>query len=559
MPLKARLFLFSMVATTGFAQTFTDYPMSNTWPGLSTACVLALNTTVQCSNLLPLSAENNIPRLNAQDLASLCTSTCLTSLNSARTAIQSACTLATDVIPLDWGTYPATFLVDLFLYTYGLNCRRDATTTQFCDVLFMEWLNQPFDQLTADQECSDCMLGVSQLQLSSPFGYDDGSASVHSSLTSSCSKTGYAFTSPAPYVTPATSTTSASPTAALDPGCVRLYTIQAGDTCNSIAVSQNVSTFAVYGSSGFRDCASLPTGTKVCLLGQCVNYQVKAGDTCDGIIAAAGITVSPSMFVAWNTNINAVCSNLLGLAGDYICLSRPEGLPTPNRTLPSAAVPATATAWPTFVPTTTPQLPTAPGTLAGCSAYRNYVDTTEYDNFYQPQVRDYTEVSTHGYYVATVNDVTVDQLLSWNPSLNATDTSNCTLAAGYSYCPPLKACIAANSTLIPASTAASCDCYTVYSGYDNGFLNCTMLADEYNITVATLQSWNPWLAGSLSTCDTALFTGITGDDGRQICVDNGTWINIDERELHQLIILVEGIIYIDRDSPNHILEFPSVP
>lgn len=280
------------------------------------------------------------------------------------------------------------------------------------------------------------------MQLNSPFGYDPDFASAHTSLTSSCSKTGYDFTSPPPYVPPASTTTatgtatsipSASPTDALDPGCVRLYTVQAGDTCNSIAVSQNVSTFAVYGSSGLEDWSNLPTGSKLCLLGQCVTYQVQLGDTCDTIIAAAGITVSPSMFVAWNPNINAVCSNLISLVDDYICLSRPDGLLTPNITLPSAAVRATATAWPTFVPTTTPQLPTAPGTLTGCTNYTNYKDTTEYDNFYQPKYRDYTDVVNRCFYVATTNDITINQLLSWNPSLN-TDQSNCTLAAGYSYC-----------------------------------------------------------------------------------------------------------------------------
>lgn len=145
------------------------------------------------------------------------------------------------------------------------------------------------------------MLGISQMQLNSPFGYDEAFTSAFTSLTSSCSKPGYAFTSPPPYVSAtstASSTPSASPTAELDPGCVTLYTTQAGDTCNSIAAPQNVSTFAVYGSSGLKDCSSLPAGIKLCLLGQCRRYQVQEADTCDGIIAAAGITVSPSMFVA---------------------------------------------------------------------------------------------------------------------------------------------------------------------------------------------------------------------------------------------------------------------
>ncbi|KAM7209814.1 hypothetical protein V8F06_014805 [Rhypophila decipiens] len=151
-------------------QTFPEWPMTNTWPNLSLGCLAALNTTVHCSAILPASAENNVPRLNAQNLTSLCTSTCLGSLNSAQSVIKAACTGPNDVLPLDWGTYPATYLVDLFKYTYNLNCRRDATTNEYCDVLFIQWLNQPLGKLTAAQNCSDCMLGVSQLQLNSPFG-----------------------------------------------------------------------------------------------------------------------------------------------------------------------------------------------------------------------------------------------------------------------------------------------------------------------------------------------------------------------------------------------------
>lgn len=185
-------------------------------------------------------------------------------------------------------------------------------------MLLGQWLNLP--SLTAAQNCSDCMLGVYQMQLNSPFGYDDAFASDFASLTSSCSETTYPFTSPAPYTASATAIPSPSASPPLDPGCVTLYTIRAGDTCDSIAVSQNVSTWAIYGASGIRDCSNLPTGSSLCLQGQCWLYQVKETDTCDSIIAAARIKVSPITFVAWNPNINPVCTNLFSSVGDYICL-----------------------------------------------------------------------------------------------------------------------------------------------------------------------------------------------------------------------------------------------
>lgn len=310
-------------------------------------------------------------------------------------------------------------------------------------MLFVQWLNQRSvsEAQSRDRDCSDCMLGVIQQQLNSPFGYDTAFASEFTSLTSSCSKTEYAFTSPLPYTvtTPGTATAtgtpssspSASPTEVLEPGCVSLYTIQAGDTCNSIALAQNVSTFAVYGSHGITDCSDLATGSKLCLLGQCLLHQVQETDTCDSIIAGAGITVSPSMFVAWNPNIDAVCSNLCTLVGMYICLSRPAGLLIPNITLPDAAASATATAWPTIYPPVETQLPMAPGTLTGCHEYVNYRDATIQDSYYQPEAVLFTEVVNRCSYVVMKYDILLDDLLSWNPSLTE---ANCVLAAGYSYC-----------------------------------------------------------------------------------------------------------------------------
>jgi LysM domain len=191
----------------------------------------------------------------------------------------------------------------------------------YCDTIFTNWLNQ--SSLTTTQNCSDCMLGVIQMQLNSPFGYHPEFAADFKSLTSSCGATNYPFTTPTAYTiaTGTTTTSSASVTATpLPAGCVTLYTIQAGDTCNRIALAKNVSTFAVYGATGISNCTNLPTGSQICLLGQCLQHQVKDGDTCDSIIAANGNYVSPTTFRGWNPNINPLCSNIADYIGDYLCL-----------------------------------------------------------------------------------------------------------------------------------------------------------------------------------------------------------------------------------------------
>lgn len=42
------------------AQTFPDYPLSNTWPGLSQGCLSALNITIQCAGHLAALAEKYV-------------------------------------------------------------------------------------------------------------------------------------------------------------------------------------------------------------------------------------------------------------------------------------------------------------------------------------------------------------------------------------------------------------------------------------------------------------------------------------------------------------------
>jgi len=169
------------------------------------------------------------------------------------------------------------------------------------------------------------MLAQIQLQLNSPFGYDEDTAEQFASVTSSCQKSNFQFTSPPPYTATSATATGTDPSPTADPGnsldsdCVTLYQIKAQDTCNSIALSQRVSTYAVYGPSGIK-CNALPVGSKICLLGQCEQHKIVESDICDGIIAAKGEAIDPQMFVAWNPDINALCNNLQDFVGNYICL-----------------------------------------------------------------------------------------------------------------------------------------------------------------------------------------------------------------------------------------------
>lgn len=135
--------------------------------------------TVQCNSTLGSVAFDGLfPSVN--ELAILCTSGCLESLQSFRSQQSQVC--SAESYPLDGQLVPATYNVDLLLFTYDYTCIRDASTKDFCAPLVDQWSqNGP----TAEQSCSDCMLHTFQVELDSSFAYDDEFASYFRSLTSS--------------------------------------------------------------------------------------------------------------------------------------------------------------------------------------------------------------------------------------------------------------------------------------------------------------------------------------------------------------------------------------
>ncbi|KAK4682659.1 hypothetical protein QC764_0021480 [Podospora pseudoanserina] len=293
--------------TIAIAQQFSDGLLGyHVYPGLSDQCAEALNTTItNCASFLATVAVD-IPRLDSRSLEILCTATCRSSLSSVRGTIASRCRGNTDVLEIESIVYPATFVIDRFLY---------AITGRFCDQIYMDALSNG----TASNGCSDCALGVVSRQLNSPFGYHPDFANDFRSKTSECGATGYTFTSPAPYAISTKPNTS--PTEI--PTCVSPYTVQAGDTCDSIAVTRGVSTHSVVKAGGTDpDCTTLQVGVKLCLPEPCKLYRVQYDDTCERILASV-TGLQAHDLLTWNPNINPLCTNLGSMAKKLICISPP--------------------------------------------------------------------------------------------------------------------------------------------------------------------------------------------------------------------------------------------
>ena len=219
-----------------------------------------------------------------------------------------------------------------------------------------------------------------------------------------CGASNYPVNSPTPYTLTATVTTKATPTIPkATPACNAAYTVKAGDTCNSISIAHNVSTFDLLYENGLEGfCANFPSaGRRLCLPHQCNIYTVQPNDTCYGITQTSGNAFTVSQIISWNINLNRDCSNLDQLVGSQLCISFPGELALSNTSLPST----TAISQP-------PNL--ANGTNTNCARY------------YNVSIGDYCSS------VTVQEGISLQDFYFLNPEINSTTCGN--LLLGESYC-----------------------------------------------------------------------------------------------------------------------------
>lgn len=119
-----------------------------------------------------------------------------------------------------------------------------------------------------------------------------------------------------------------------DNNCTRSYTVQNGDTCDSISAAQHVSTYQLavvnYGIVN-PDCTNLYAGETLCLghTGEdCTDtYVVQDCDTCEDISTKTGVPLDT--LYANNPQIDDDCSNIY--VGEVLCVSTtPEAPEVPE-------------------------------------------------------------------------------------------------------------------------------------------------------------------------------------------------------------------------------------
>ncbi|KAK3997776.1 hypothetical protein QBC44DRAFT_391930 [Cladorrhinum sp. PSN332] len=401
-------------------QQFDSYQVPYEQLGLSKACTDVLDTTISCDRSLAFATNFDLPSVDVLDpvtLGRICVPNCRDDLQGLRTKIISTCNKQTDLIVFGKTAYPATFILDHYIYTYDVSCYEDKKTGQLCDL----YLGNLRNQSKEPDECSDCVLGVYSVQLSSPLGYFDEIAEQFSSIKSECgtaaasytyTKTAYS-TSPATTTTATkttTSTTSKAPAGPTTPPltCDRKYTIVQNDTCNSIAFAQKASTYDIITLNALTIfCSDLPKPeAQICLPSPCTPYKIVPGDSCARIANKWSATVDE--IIAWNPIFSFNCRNIDKWWDFIICVG------------------TLSTAKPTIsVGPLQPEKPHAPGSTTACTRWRDSMDLI--DEFGSDM-----SLLNKCRFVTSITEIYMADFIAWNPSL--TNDFNCTLDPKYSYC-----------------------------------------------------------------------------------------------------------------------------
>ncbi|KAF2994019.1 hypothetical protein E8E14_001179 [Neopestalotiopsis sp. 37M] len=487
------------------------------------------NITQSCSNALvsDLNCPSGIEKLRkglfypASFLSTLCTTDCSGALASYESDVTAACEGETyDTLTDADGWVPLYTIPQYARYVFNYTCLSDATDGEYCNVKTAESIGIYANQSNLNSidvgtnlSCSDCDLKQYQFLAGAAFYHDDDTVAEYSSLTSSCSATGYPLsTTTFAFESTATATTTGTGST---PTCTgSSYTIQADDTCESISKSQSVGTMWLLLDNNLPAyCSDFPSSGSLCIQHTCNTYTVQTNDTCDSIQKAYGINYA--QILAWNPQFDLTCGNIDVTVGLEICVSSPgRNYTSPIESATTTVMASATTAAP--VPTNA-----ASGSTANCG------------NWYEAAKGDYCNQIIIRYGISLVD------FLILNPEVN----ENCTnLYAFESYCmepvgdisnyegaPGYISSVAWTTTVDPSSLPTATyipdqyvsevityangtrtDCATYISGADyqkdlsnTTFVsNCDLALTVFGITYADLTVWNPSLASfDVSECE----------------------------------------------------------
>ncbi|CAN9150812.1 unnamed protein product [Alternaria alternata] len=448
--------------------------------GVSAQCNTALSSPIpECpQELLTLLGGSQFYTVQNETMMDiLCRKECPPAFETYRSNVEEAC--AND--PQPRAGYPSTYWVDAVSSVQAQMCLKDSASGEYCTEFLEKTLGDASDPTellggyTTEQLCSECIVNLFRHQQSTAYSnYDAEMARAWAEIQGRC---GLDYPTATPTLkTNVTSLGNYAPSGYATAACVggRTHEVTSGENCVAISKANHVSTGALITMNSLRlDCTNLQLGQKLCLPAACDDYVVQSGDTCVGI--AKQFSVPFHQLTAWNPTINPHCTNLL--VDQNLCIGPPGGEATfttvPGATATQTAIYATATA---ARPT-----PVAEGTTTKCGKY------------YLVQPGDYCEI------VALNQTVPLNWFLGMNPQI---DNACGNLLSGFNYCvqPTSDWNTTGTSEPVPAPTSTPpgtiSECYEWYVIQSGDY--CGKVQDQFGITFAQLQAWNPALEDDCS-------------------------------------------------------------
>ncbi|KAL4973054.1 hypothetical protein BDW66DRAFT_162375 [Aspergillus desertorum] len=413
---------------------------------------------------------------DAATTALVCAASCEASIAQLHDSVSASCGSSAELIPgmsyLD--------LVNQLWSSWNQSCFTDPTTGVNCNDEIASWNNFTIlEEIPSANLCSYCYIKKLELMQGDAYSdaYNTDWQATYEYVAATCNLTVADFNATTSAFNASVPTTTTASCTSGD-----LYTAKEGDTCDSIALAKGVSSATMYYINlNVVNCSNIAAGTTLCLPLTCTDvYSVQANDSCPSIAVANFIT--STQLTNWNTELDADCSNLHSASPDWgsvLCVSPPGGTYTGQAlTTTSDSASPSAVSPPAGVNI-------AVGTTLDCGAW--FVNTASLNYNCSSiclangiAIHLFTEANPSLNYTTCDTDLVigdaycVDPLDGWQYSNQTATNTTSTVTA-------------ATSPTAPTQTGIASNCNAYYTAQ----CNCASLAAEFGITLAEFLAWNP--------------------------------------------------------------------
>ncbi|KAJ8105711.1 hypothetical protein OPT61_g10015 [Boeremia exigua] len=458
--------------------------------GVSAQCNTALSSPIpECpQDLLTMLGGSQFYTVQNETMMDiLCRKECPPAFETYRANVEEAC--AND--PQPRAGYPSTYWVDAVSSVQAQMCLKDSASGEYCTEFLEKSLGDASDPTellggyTTEQLCSECIVNLFRHQQSTAYSnYDAEMARAWADIQGRC---GLDYPTATPTLkTNVTSLGNYAPSGYATAVCVggRTHEVVSGDNCVAISKANHVSTGALITMNSLRlDCTNLQLGQRRHLRRYCeavlgpvspayrlepeyVLPQSDGSATLESALTRCRVSQQQSTRTVPTSSLTRTSAS--GPPGGEATFTT-----VPGATVTQTAIYATATA--------ARPSPVAEGTTTKCGKY------------YLVQPGDYCEI------VALNQTVPLNWFLGMNPQI---DDACSNLLSGTNYCVQSTSDWNTTSTSKPVPPPTSTppgtinECYEWYVVQSGDY--CGKVQDQFGITFAQLQTWNPVRRSSFS-------------------------------------------------------------